>query len=397
MSGGALAVFWASVALVGWPWAGFPLLLALRALRPAPRPRTTGPLPRVSVVIAVHNEAAVIGRKLANLGALAYPRDRLQVIVVSDGSDDGTCERVARHSAGPRIELLELPRVGKNAALNAGVAAASGEVLVFSDADTLLERDALERLVAPFADPAVGGVAGDFRYGGEGDDARGERDYWDVDRLWRRLESRAGSVTSATGQLYAIRREHFTPVPDGVTDDFYVSTGVIEAGTRLWYEPRAVAWGPPAAAVGAEYRRKVRLVGRGFASVWRRRRLLDPRRTGFYALQLASHKVLRRLAGLPLLAAAISAPLLWDLHPVYRVAAVGQLAFHGLALVGWLARDRRFGRSRPFSLPLYFDMAHLAALQAFGDFLRGRSRRSWDPGRAAAVERAPVAGAERGA
>jgi cellulose synthase/poly-beta-1,6-N-acetylglucosamine synthase-like glycosyltransferase len=392
----ALILFWAAVAMIAWAYAGFPAVLALRALFPAPKPRRGGPLPRVSFVIAVHDEASVIERKLANLEALDYPRDRIEVIVAADGCRDGTCPLVASHAGELRVTLLDLARIGKNAALNAGVAASSGEVLVFSDADSMLERDALERLVAPFADPTVGGVAGDFHYekegGRGGDGARGERTYWAFDAIWKRLESRAGNVTSATGQLYAIRREHFTTVPDGVTDDFYVSTGAIAAGSRLWFEPGAVARGAAAAGLGDEYQRKVRVIGRGFASVWQRRRLLDPRRTGFYAFQLLSHKVLRRLVGLPLIVLAVSSALLWDAGPFYRIAALAQLAFHGLALLGWLGRRAGFARTRLLSLPAFFDMANLAALHALVEFLRGRQRRIWEPRRDAqeAVRMAPV-------
>lgn len=402
MTHAALILFWAAVAMIVWVYAGFPGVLALRALFPAPKPRSGGPLPRVSFVIAVHDEAAVIERKLANLEALDYPRDRIEVIVAADGCQDGTCRLVASHAGDLPVTLLDLSRIGKNAALNAGVAASSGEVLVFSDADSMLERDALERLVAPFADPTVGGVAGDFKYEGEregegkraGDGARGERTYWAFDAIWKRLESRAGSVTSATGQLHAIRREHFTPVPDGVTDDFYVSTGAIAAGARLWFEPGAVARGEAAAGLGDEYQRKVRVIGRGFASVWQRRQLLDPRRTGFYAFQLLSHKVLRRLVGVPLIVLAVSSVLLWNAGPFYRAAALAQLAFHGLALLGWLGRRNRFARMRLLSLPAFFDMANLAALHALVEFLLGRQRRIWEPQRDARAT-GPMTSADR--
>jgi hypothetical protein len=235
----------------------------------------------------------------------------------------------------------------------------------------------------------VGAVAGDFRYVASDGAGRGERSYWTLDRGWRWLESRAGSVTAATGQLYAIRRALATPVPDGVTDDFHLSTGAVDAGRRLWFEPGAVAHGPVAASTEAEFRRKVRLIGRGFASVWSRRRLLDPRRTGFYALQLLTHKVLRRLVGLPLVALAATAPLLWSVHPIYGLAAVAQLGFHGLAALGFALRDTRVGGSAPFALPLAFDAANLAGLIAFFRFARGRTERGWSPERGSAALRTP--------
>jgi hypothetical protein len=261
----------------------------------------------------------------------------------------------------------------------------------------MLEPAALHRLTAPFADPSVGGVAGDYYYEPDDAEAEGERAYWNIDRVWKLLESRAGSVTSATGQLYAIRRDCFDPVPDGVTDDFFVSTGAIDAGRRLWFEPTAVASGPVAATIEAEFGRKVRVIGRGFASVWARRRLLDPRVSGAYAIQLLSHKVLRRLVGAPLILLALSAPLLWSLHPLYRVATLAQLLLHLLALGGWLLRHRQPGRLPFLALPLFFDMASLAGLLAFADFARGRQRRAWEPQRAEprGAKGVPAASVER--
>jgi hypothetical protein len=188
-------------------------------------------------------------------------------------------------------------------------------------------------------------------------------------------------MTSATGQIYAIRSELFEPVPDGVTDDFFVSTGAIAQGLRLWYEPAAIASGPVAVSSDDEFRRKVRVMGRGFASVWQRRKLLDPRQTGFYALQLLSHKVLRRLVGIPLLGLALSAPPLAGRGGFYVAVAIGQVVFHSVALLGWLLREQRIGRSRVLALPLFADLVSLAGLIALSDFLRGRQHRGWVPQR----------------
>jgi len=396
MSALLVALFWASAALVVYTVAGWPLVLALRALRKAPAPHPTGALPRVSYVIVAHNEIDVIDAKLANTAALDYPADRLELIVASDGSDDGTAERAAALwrgvEAGPRRTVLPLPRLGKNAALNAAVRAATGEVLVFSDADSMLAPDALRRLVAPLTDAAIGAVGGDFRYAGTGGD--GERAYWSFERAWKRLECRAGSMTSATGQLYAIRADHFEPVPDGVTDDFYVSTGAIAAGRRLWFAEDAVATGPVADSPGAEFRRKVRVAGRGLASVWARRALLDPRRHGFYALQLFTHKILRRVLGIPIALSFATSLALTPERGFFAAAAAVQGAIHAAALAGWCLRGTRLGRSRRLALPLYLDLALVAGLVALVDVARGRRHRVWVPERRTAAGIAPALSAE---
>ncbi len=339
----------------------------------------------MSYLIVAYNERAEVDAKLANTAAIDYPADRLEVIFASDGSDDGTDERVAELWAaapdGPSRRLLSLPRLGKNAALNEAVAAATGDVLVFSDADSHLAPDAIRRLVAPLSDPAIGAVGGDFRYAGTG--GEGERAYWSFDRLWKRLECRAGSMTSATGQLYAIRAELFEPVPDGVTDDFFVSTGAIAAGRRLWFAEDAIATGPVQRSARAEFRRKVRVAARGLASVWERRALLDPRRHGFYALQLFTHKVLRRALGIPVALAFVCAVALAPSHPLYAAAAIAQAIAHGAALAGWWLRDH--GLPRALALPLYLDLVLLAGVLALADVARGRRHRSWVPERAPAI------------
>ena len=375
-----VVLFWGSVALVLYATLGWPLVLALRALFPAPAPRTTDELPSVSYLIVAHNERDEVDAKLANTAALDYPADRLEVIFASDGSDDGTDQRVSElWGRDPRRRLLALPRIGKNAALNAAVAAASGEILVFSDADSHLAPDAIRRLVAPLTDPSIGAAGGDFRYAGEGGD--GERTYWSFDRLWKRLACRAGSMTSATGQIYAIRARLFEPTPDGVTDDFFVSTGAIAAGTRLWFAEDAVATGRVASSSRAELRRKVRVTARGLSSVWARRALLDPRRYGFYALQLFTHKVCRRLLGAPVALAFLCSIALAPVDPIYAGAAMIQALVHGAALAGWILRDRV--HSRGLALPFYLDLVLAAGVLAIIDVARGRQHLVWEPERGA--------------
>ncbi|MGH3060093.1 MAG: glycosyltransferase, partial [Gaiellaceae bacterium] len=239
-------LFWLGAGALAFTYVLFPLLVLLRAaLRPRPH-RLDDSTPQVTMVIAAHNEAATIGAKLENLLSLDYPPERLEVVIASDGSDDDT-DDIVRAYAGRGVRLLTPGRVGKADALNAAVAASGGEILVFSDANSMYAPDALRALVRPFADPAVGGVAGDQRYlSSDGADAiaSGEQHYWNLDRMLKQAESRAGNAISATGAIYAVRRSLFRPVAPAVTDDFYISTGVIAAGYRLVFAPDAVAYEP---------------------------------------------------------------------------------------------------------------------------------------------------------
>jgi glycosyltransferase involved in cell wall biosynthesis len=378
-------LFWLSAGLIGYTYAGFPALVLLRG-RLRPRPHREEPVtPSVSIVIAARNEEGSIGSKLDNLAALDYPADRLEVIIASDGSEDATNELVAAR-AHERLRLLALPRGGKAATLNAAVGEARGEILVFSDANSLFAPDALRRLVAPFADPEVGGVAGDQRYvaaGDEGAVAGGERSYWSLDRALKLAESRGGHVISATGAIYAIRRSLFRPVPASSTDDFATSTGVIAQGRRLVFAPEAVAYEPVGASAEIEFSRKVRVMTRGLNGVLIRRELLDPRRHGFYALQLFSHKVLRRLMAIPLLVLAVSSALLRRRSPLYAAAAAVQGAVYLVGVIGLLAGGRPAARSRLFAAPTFFVLVNAASLRALLNVVTRRDISRWEPGRKA--------------
>jgi cellulose synthase/poly-beta-1,6-N-acetylglucosamine synthase-like glycosyltransferase len=375
-------IFWSAAGVVAYTYALFPLLvLARAALRPRPY-RSAELEPRVSVIVVARNEAAAIRRKLETLLTLDYPREKLEVLVVSDGSDDATASIAAEYA--PLVRVLDLPHRGKAAAIAAGAARARGEILVFSDANSLVRRDALRALVRPFADPAIGGVAGDQRYtaGSPGDGvALGERSYWSFDRILKQSESCAGSVVSATGALYGVRRSLFRAPPAGATDDFAVSTAVIEQGRRLVFAPEAVALEPVAGRRDAEFARKVRVMTRGLRGVYERRGLLDPRRHGFYAVQLFSHKVLRRAMTVPLAALAATSPLLSRRRRVYRAATVAQGALYALGGAGLALGRTPLARTPLLALPAYFCLVNAASLVAAWNLLRGRRIERWEPAR----------------
>ncbi len=375
-------LFWASAMTVAFTYVGAPLLIVARGvLRPRPV-RSADIEPSVSVVIAARNEAASIGERLANLRSLDYPPDRLEILVASDGSGDATVE-LARAAATERTVVLDLDRVGKADALNAAIARATGEIVVFSDANSSFAPDAIRRLVAPFADPEVGGVAGNQVYttGGGTPAEAGERSYWSFDRVIKRAESAAGSTVSATGAIYALRRPLVPHIIAGVTDDFYTSTAVIEQGRRLVFAEDAVAWEPPAPSSGREYSRKVRIISRGFRGVAARRALLDPRRTGFYAVQLGWHKLLRRLMAVPLILMAVASLSLARRSRFHALLAAGQVVGYGAAAAALAEPDSRVGRIRPVALAGFFVMVNLASLQAATGVLRGKRIERWEPAR----------------
>jgi cellulose synthase/poly-beta-1,6-N-acetylglucosamine synthase-like glycosyltransferase len=376
-------IFWGALGAIVYAYILFPLIVLLRGrlwARPFAQDDIT---PRVTIVVAAHNEESSIGEKLRNLLALDYPSDRLEVLIASDGSDDDT-ENIVRQFEGKGVGLLALPRRGKAYAMNAAVAASSGDILVFSDANSMYAPGAVRALVRPFADATVGGVAGDQRYLADSSaaiTADGERTYWDLDRMLKEAQSQVGNVTSATGAIYAIRRSLFSPVPEGVTDDFVTSTKVIAQGYRLVFAPAAIAFEPVARSGGVEFGRKVRVITRGFQSVLVMRALLNPFRYGFYAIQLFSHKVVRRLVALPLLVLLVGSLMLWNDGPVYGTVALGQLLVYGCAALGLALSRTRFGRTKILTLPFFFVAVNVAALIAALKLVVGQRVVMWDPQR----------------
>lgn len=372
---------YASAAAIGVTYLGLPLFVGLRAkLRPRPLQLGTVPLGSVSVVIAAHDEATTITATLDRLHAQYCP-DVVEIVVASDGSTDATVELARAHPSKPTV--LDLPRTGKAGALDRAIETTVGDIVIFTDANTELADGAIASLLRPFTDPEVGGVAGDQRYGTRpSGTASSERDYWSYERLIKRWQHEAGSVTSSTGALHAVRREFLGPIPPDVPDDFYLSTGVRSAHARLAFAADAVAWERPNDRPDAEYRRRVRIITSGLTGVWRRRDLLDPRRHGADAIVFALHKLIRRLLFVPMIVLAAAAFRARRVSRTARWLTTAQVALYGAAAVGSVAPTSRVGRHWAVALPAHFCNANLAAANAVANVVRGRSYTRWTPERA---------------
>jgi cellulose synthase/poly-beta-1,6-N-acetylglucosamine synthase-like glycosyltransferase len=374
-----LFLFWSAAVLLAYTYAGFWILLIARAwLWPLPVVMGTS-TPAVSLLIPVHNEGAFIASKLENSLGLDYPPELLEIIVASDGSDDST-EEIAASYATRGVRLLRLPRQGKNATIAAAAAATGGDVLVFTDADSMLALDALRHLTAALADPQVGAAAGDYRHESNAIETVGDRMYWNYDRELKRLQGRAGSLTAVSGALYAVRRELFVTPPPGVADDFFIAAQVGVAGRRVVFVPEAVAVGP-AGSPAEDFDRRARVIARGLRAVWLSRTLLNPLTYGFHAVQLLTHKVLRRLMVLPLFVLLASSLALWHTSWFYRVAALLQLTLHAGAACGYalMRLDRR--SPKILRILLHIEMSNLACLAAMWTLLSGRRRDVWSTAR----------------
>lgn len=372
-------LFWLSILLLGYTYLGYPLLIwAWARLRPRP-PQPGRCEPEVSVVVVAHNEAARIDSRIRNLLSLDYPRDRLEILIASDGSTDGTDER-ARTYERPGVRVLAFtPRRGKAAVLNDAVREARGEVVLLADARQRFDASAVRALVATLADPGVGGASGELVVGSRGRESAlggGVGFYWRYEKSIRRNESAVDSTVGATGAIVAFRRELFEPIPDDtILDDVLIPMRVTRRGYRVVFDPAARAFDRASASPGHEFARKVRTIAGNFQLLSRERWLLDPRRNRLW-LQTLSHKGLRLLCPL-FLGTALATNLLLLGRPLYRWTFAGQILFYAAAVAGHvLGSGRR--RAALLGVPYVVCLLSWATVVGFLRFLSGRQSAAWE-------------------
>ena len=328
------ALFWLSAGALAWTHAGYPLAAAALARR-RPRPvRKDDVTPTVTVVVAAHDEERVIGRRIENLLALDYPPELLNVIVASDGSNDGT-ERAVEDAAGrdSRVRLARRPRAGKTAAQDAVVAETTSEVVAFSDANATWAPNALRKLVRSFADPDVGYVCGRLELERPDGTSR-EGLYWRYELWLRESESALAGVTAGNGAIYAVRRADYRQSDPRLGHDLGFPYVMVQLGRRPVYDPEALAFEKASSDSEDEYGRRVRMHAQGWLHLLSGR-MLRPAEP-LYLAQLVSHRVLRYSSGLLHLVLLGASLGLAGRGAVYRLALTAQLAWLGLAAAGRL-------------------------------------------------------------
>jgi poly-beta-1,6-N-acetyl-D-glucosamine synthase len=364
-------VFWIAVSAIGYAYLGYPLWLWMRS-RWSPRPVRRGAVePAVSAVLVVCNEAAVIAGKLQNLLALDYPPEKLEVVIVSDGSSDGTAAILGEFARNSRVRSLLKPvSQGKAVGLNDAMKLANGELLLFTDARQTIEPAALRLLVENFADPEVGCASGELMLGDpqNGETGKGMGLYWRIEKKIRELESASGSVAGATGALYCARRSLLEPLPGGtILDDVLLPMQVVRQGARVVFDSRARAWDSPDLGESREFSRKVRTLSGNYQLLQLAPWLLGPNNP--IRCEFVSHKLTRLavpFALLTLLLVSLFLP-----QPFYRAALVAQLAFYALSLAA-LAGLKIGPLSRVADAARTFVVLNSAAVVAFVNFVRGR-------------------------
>jgi cellulose synthase/poly-beta-1,6-N-acetylglucosamine synthase-like glycosyltransferase len=373
-------LFWVFAGLIVYTYIGYPVSamvvgkLRERTIKKAPY------TPTLSIVIPAYNEEGQIRETLTNKLQLDYPKDKLEIIAVSDGSTDRTDDIVKEYlSHGVRL-IRQEPRQGKTAALNRALAVAKGEIIVFSDANSLYEKEVLRHLTANFADKNVGYVTGRLVFGSPDANIIGDGStaYMKYENFLRSLETTMGSIVGVNGGIDAVRKYLCTPMRPDQQSDFVLPLKVIEQGYRVVFEPDAVLKEIALNRPMDEYKMRVRVALRALNALKDMKQLLNPLRYGIIAWQLASHKILRYGAFIPLIGLLVTNLFLLDRGVIYQLVLAAQLVFYTTAFLGWVF-ERKIQRSRVLYAVVYFCLLNVASFHAFWKMMRGETQAVWKP------------------
>ncbi len=384
----SIKLFWISLFIVFYAFVGYGILLyflvkiriALKGRRKAMG--SVDQLPTLTLVVAAYNEEGYIEDKIKNTLELNYPKDKLQIIFVTDGSNDKTPDLIARY---PQIKLMHRPeRAGKIAAVHRAMTEVSTEIVVFTDANTFLNKEALVRIALHYSDPTVGAVSGEKRVSIEevSDATAGEGFYWKYESKLKTWDSELYSVVGAAGELFSVRASLYVPVEkDTILDDFMISMLIAKKGYRIVYEPMAYATESGSENIKEELKRKVRIAAGGIQSIVRLKSLLFPLPYFTLSFQYISHRVLRWTVTpfLMMLALVLNAYIIFkgNHSPLYLVLMAGQVGFYGASLMGWLLEKRQI-KVKLLFIPYYFCMMNYAVIAGIGRYLKGSQSAAWE-------------------
>jgi cellulose synthase/poly-beta-1,6-N-acetylglucosamine synthase-like glycosyltransferase len=383
--------FWIFLFILVYTYFGYPFILFLitgikKFFRTDKNDVVTEYEPEVCLFVTAYNEKDFIRGKVENSFQLDYPKEKVQYIWITDGSDDGTPDLLQKYE---HLEVFhEAARKGKMHAMNRGIQFVKAPVVIFSDTNTFLNKKAIREIVACFSDPRIGCVAGEKRiveHKADSAAAAGEGFYWKFESWVKKMDAELNSAVGAVGELFAIRRELFEEVePDTILDDFIISLRIAQKGYKIAYTPNAYAEETASLNVTEELKRKVRIAAGGMQALFRLRKLLNPFRYGVLTWQYFSHKVLRwTLAPVSLfLLVLVNGIIVWEngfSGPMdFYLTFFGlQLLFYLFAAMGWYLENRRL-RLKILFVPYYFVSIHYAAIRGIFRYFRGKQPASWE-------------------
>lgn len=380
MTGILQIIFWLSTAAIFYTFIGYPIFVYLVSLVFPRRIKKSDFDSSVTILITAYNEDKDIREKLENTLAIDFPHEKLEIIVASDGSTDKTDEIVREfEDRGVRLYRQE-GRAGKTVTQNNAMAISKGDIILFSDATAMYQPDVLQKILPNFADESVGCVAGKLIYvdSSRSGVGKGAKSYWNYETFIKENESRACSLIGASGCLYAVRRSAYKPMYAEACSDFLIASILYEQDLRTVYEPEAICVEQTNRRTDKEMTMRVRVISQTFTDLWRYRKMMNPFRSGFFAVELVSHKLFRYSVPIFLILLYFSSFALAFRSEFFEFVLLVQTIFYILALVAWLLE--RLGKSfRLLAIPLYFVLTNAASLIGFYKFLRGERYAKWEP------------------
>lgn len=381
-------IFWFSLALIFYSYVGYGILVwvlvRLKKLwkKPAPLFTDEDSLPHVALVVAAYNEQDFIERKIANSLELDYPEHKLELVFITDGSNDLTPDIIRKHN---KIQLLHQPeRRGKVAAMNRAIHQVKAPIVVFCDANTLLNKECIRNIVRHYADPKVGGVAGEKRIWQNTADAAaaaGEGLYWKYEGFLKKLDSDLYTTVGAAGELFSVRRELFESAPEGtIIEDFVQSLKLCVNGYVLRYEPNAYAAEAPSASIKEEMKRKVRICAGAFQAMVLLKELFNIFKYPIVSFQFISHRILRwTLCPVALITLLISNIMIVALapSPFFTLVLILQGAFYVTGITGWIFASKNI-RLKAVYVPFYFLFMNISVFIGFNRFIRNKQSVLWE-------------------
>jgi cellulose synthase/poly-beta-1,6-N-acetylglucosamine synthase-like glycosyltransferase len=371
-------IFWITIGIIFYTYFGYPLLTLFLSLFVNNPVNKRDIEPTVTFLITAYNEEKSIRQKLENTLSLDYPRDKLEIMVASDGSTDNT-DSIVREFPDKIVVLHRVEgRVGKTETQNQAVKAAKGEIVIFSDATTTYKNDAIRKIVRNYNDPSIGAVSGRYEYVNPtgAPVGLGTILFWKYENFIKSRQTRIKTITGCCGCIYSVRRSAYEPLPGDIISDLVEPLKILEKGYRIAFEPEAVAHEVTEETVGEEFSMRVRVITRAMNGLMYVKTLLNPFKYPFVSFQLISHKVLRWLIPFFLVIIFVSNAMILD-NNFYKLLFIAQVVFYLSALFAWVME--KYGKKfKLLFLPLYFCVVNIASLRAIFNLIRGRKMAVWE-------------------
>ncbi|MFQ5736276.1 MAG: glycosyltransferase family 2 protein [Thermodesulfobacteriota bacterium] len=371
-------IFWATIFIVFYTYIGYSIVITLLSSLFNNPVRKGDYEPRVTFLITAYNEEKNLAQKLENTLSLDYPKDKLEVLVASDGSTDRTDE-IARGFASKGVRLVRVEgRVGKTETQNTAVKAATGDIIIFSDATTRYEKANIRKMVRNYADPTVGAVSGRYEYYNPTGATIGIGNilFWKYENYIKSAQTRIKTITGCCGCIYSLRRKLYEPLPPDIISDLVEPLKILEKGYRIAFEPEAVAYEETTEKTSEEFHMRIRVISRGMRGLMYMKKLFNPLKFGFVSFQLFSHKLLRWLVPIFMII-TLATNLALVGTPFYNAVLALQGLFYAMALVAWLGEKAHI-KFKLLSVPLYFFTVNIASLISLYKTLKGYKAVTWE-------------------